>query len=431
MYDRYDEYRELLELSEESKVRKYIYLNATQSVEIEPLSEVEKVFINGAEHLFTDTNGSDVAVTSDEKGAFAQKQKRAMYAGFLNHQFENLVVLTGAGSSAGFGGSLMFDLWDAVEDELTKKTLRIFCGLVKYGDYQKDDTGRESTEFIKNLEKLLTCANAAKEYVVDENLNIAETIKLIEKTIRDKCTFLIPETAPHKLFLEKIAKRKVTSPRAKIFTLNYDTLFEQAGIKSGFTIIDGFSFSFPRIFNGRNFDYDIVQRDNNRVKGEDNFISKVFHLYKLHGSITWERKNDTNEYIQQSERPENPLMIYPKNSKYESSYEQPYFEMMSRFQQNLRKENVLLICIGFSFGDKHIVTAIQDALTQNSSFQLVVVNKEIDENGWLFDLAKKHSNVVLISELFSDFALHYPDLKTYNQEIHKPIVINHNGNSHE
>ena len=56
---------------------------------------------------------------------------------------------------------------------------------------------------------------------------------------------------------------------------------------ANFTIIDGFSFSLPRVFSGRNFDLDIVSRNNSRVKEEDNFIQKVFHLYKLHGSVDW------------------------------------------------------------------------------------------------------------------------------------------------
>lgn len=77
-------------------------------------------------------------------------------------------------------------------------------------------------------------------------------------------------------------------------------------------------------------------------------------------------------------------MIFPKDSKYESSYEQPYFEMMSRFQQNLRNENVLLVCIGFSFNDKHLVTAITEALEQNPSFQLIVVNRSIDQSSETF-----------------------------------------------
>ena len=220
------------------------------------------------------------------------------------------------------------------------------------------------------------------------------------------------------------------NPRIKLFTLNYDTLFEQAGKHANFTIIDGFSFSLPRVFSGRNFDLDIVSRNNSRVKEEDNFVPKVFHLYKLHGSVDWSKEENI---IYQRDDVEDALMIYPNQSKYESSYEQPYFEMMSRFQQVLRNENVLLICIGFSFGDKHIVTAIKEALEQNPSFQLIVVNKSIDiENENLkpfIDVAKEHSNVTFIAETFEEFAKNYPDLKSYSQEDSNKIIINLNNGS--
>ena len=110
-------------------------------------------------------------------------------------------------------------------------------------------------------------------------------------------------------------------------------------------------------------------------------------------------------------------MIYPKDSKYENSYEQPFFEMMSRFQQNIRKENVLLICIGFSFGDKHIVTAIKEAVTQNPSFRLLIVCrtiKETDAFKWFIDKASQQENVILIAEEFKDFAQNYPYSKIYS-----------------
>nr|WP_297334024.1 hypothetical protein [Flavobacterium sp.] len=129
--------------------------------------------------------------------------------------------------------------------------------------------------------------------------------------------------------------------------------------------------------------------------------------------------------MKQVEKTDNALMVYPKDSKYENSFEQPFFEMMSRFHQNLRKENVLLICIGFSFSDKHVVTAITEALSQNPSFQLVVVNKGIDTSAkfkWLYELSKTHSNIVLIDELFKDFAQFYPDLKSYSQEDKNTII---------
>jgi hypothetical protein len=405
----------------------YIYINGSSSVAIEKAADgesVEKVFIDGKLHKFEEGDTQD-------KKQYAEKTKRNKYQKFLSKQFENLVVLTGAGSSVGVGdnekkGRLLTQLWDDTKEKITEKKLNGFCELVRYSD--KNEEG----QYIKNLEKLLSVANAAKDFVEStEEINISDTIDEIQKLIKGKCELKLPEGAPHHTFLEKITRRKVTLPRAKIFTLNYDTLFEQAGRKGNFTIIDGFSFSFPRFFSGRNFDYDVVLRDKSRLKEEDNFINRVFHLYKPHGSVDWEK---TKEGIRQSDVVDKALMIYPKDSKYESSYEQPFFEMMSRFQQNLRKDNVLLICIGFSFNDKHIVTAIQEALEQNSGFQLMVVNKGIDTSEgvkWLYNLATKHSNIVLIDELFSDFSSNYPLLKSYSQDEYKKITVNLTDNDGE
>lgn len=54
------------------------------------------------------------------------------------------------------------------------------------------------------------------------------------------------------------------------------TLYLNKQAEKNFTIIDGFSFSHPRNFSGRNFDLDIVSRNSSRVKEEDNFVQKVF-----------------------------------------------------------------------------------------------------------------------------------------------------------
>lgn len=425
--------------------KKYIYINGKKSVEVEHGADdiVVDVCIDGVEHQFKEDNPN--------KLEYALATKRKKYSEFLNNQFENLIILTGAGSSVNIGkniiidevsterkGRLLAQLWDDVEAKLSQPILDKFCKLVRYEEKFKENEGDADFKYVKNLEKLLSLANIAKNYVVDVPeedkvaMSIEEIITDIEKIIKVNCSLKLPENAPHSLFIEKITKRKVTLPRVKIFTLNYDTLFEQAGRKKNFTIIDGFSFSHPRTFSGRNFDLDIVSRNSSRVKEEDNFVQKVFHLYKPHGSVDWTKEGYD---IIQKDEVANPLMIFPKDSKYESSYEQPFFEMMSRFQQNLRNENVLLICVGFSFSDKHIVTAIVEALEQNPGFQLMVVNKGIDTTSEtfkpIFEASKKHNNIVLIDELFEDFANNFPDLKSYNQEDTKKIILNLNTPNNE
>lgn len=265
----------------------------------------------------------------------------------------------------------------------------------------------------KDLEKLLSRANIAIDFVKEFDKKPIDINKLIsdaEIVIHENCKLILKQDAPHELFLNKVTNRKLKDPRVKIFTLNYDTLFEQAAIKGGFTVIDGFSFSSPRTLSGRNFDYDIIYRENSRIKEEESFVPKVFHLYKPHGSINWELSSST-EKIVINEDTKSPLMIFPKDSKYENSYEQPFFEMMSRFQQNLRKENVLLICIGFSFGDKHIVTAIKEAVAQNSSFRLLIINRTIRDNEvmkWFIERAKTQQNVIIAADEFKDFTQNYP-----------------------
>lgn len=396
---------------------KYLILNNNSSVAYDD-SDVDdvKVFIDGKEHDFKDSkeNRIDYAIAT----------KRNKYSQILNNQFENLLLLTGAGSSIGWGvsgkiGKSMADLWDDAEKLLTKKVFDKLLSTIGYNETWEDGS------IVKNLEKVLSMATPAIPYVPKEDIDIEDCVGKIKDFIKDACQLDLPTNSPHTLLLNKITKRKVTLPRFKLFTLNYDMLFEQAACKSNFVIIDGFSFSHPRTFSGRNYDYDIVSRNQSRVKEEDNFIQKVFHLYKLHGSVNWEKVTDK---IIQKDNPNHPLMIYPHQSKYESSYEQPYFEMMSRFQTSLRKENVLLITVGFSFGDKHIVTAIVEALEQNPSFQLMIINREIDENNEnikpFIEAAKKYSNISIVSETFEDFANNYPDLKSYNQDDTRQIVIN-------
>src|SRR5205823_14669885 len=114
----------------------------------------------------------------------------------------------------------------------------------------------------------------------------------------------------------KALTRPLNLKRVNIFTLNYDTLVEQAADAEGVVLIDGFVGTLKRIFRPECYDQDLyfpAETTEGRVHRHD----RVAHLYKLHGSITWirEEPNWDNPYgvIAGAEGPndEQTLLIYP------------------------------------------------------------------------------------------------------------------------
>ncbi|HVU97979.1 MAG TPA: SIR2 family protein [Puia sp.] len=404
--------------------RKYLFIHSARRVSVVKKEEqIEEVFINEAKPI----NAGDLRPPEE----IAHDQKRLYYKEFFKKQFKNFLVLSGAGSSIGIGegkgGMSMWNLWKHAEETIGKENFDALC---KYVDCATDKPNLESLlSLIEGHIKFSPKKNGNEAPKDKNNLpNLEEYKETILGIIRDRCSLAAPrdETKfPHVQFLRKITQRKATLPRIKIFTLNYDLLFEQAANIIGAVVLDGFSFTTPRIFSGRYFDYDIVQREKSRLKDEDNFISRLFHLYKLHGSLNWEKEKDANGNgvdgkIVMNINAAEPLMVYPRESKYENSYEQPFFEMVARFQQNLRLDDSVLVCIGYSFGDKHINAVITEALNQNPGFQLVIVNPGFDGDNEKFQMllkeAKGSERILMVDETFVDFTHYFPEIQTYYQE---------------
>lgn len=302
----------------------------------------------------------------------------------------------------------MKKLWEEIVNKCGKESIE---KLGKKINYKIDDITRA------NLEEFLSHASLYLLLYHDTDSEVKENVNKIKQIIISNCTIIMPEDAPHKEFLKRITARKLKHNRLKLFTTNYDMLFEQAANECGFTMIDGFTFTFPRVFNGNNYDYDIVIRKNSRITAQENYAGKVFHLYKLHGSLDWEKDEESGQ-IRKCDFANNkmPVMIFPSSIKYETSYEQPFFEMMSRFQTELRMDNALLIIIGYSFGDKHINSMIFEALELNHSLQLVIVDPYIDNFEEIIKRTERSANIMLIKCDFNELALNYPYSYAYSQE---------------
>jgi hypothetical protein len=299
----------------------------------------------------------------------------------------NLVVLTGLGTSLAVNDSLpkvtksaptMGALWDAVNSRdpaamnAAKEKARL----------RKDEEG--------NLEALLSRCKSAITFLgsdAGDGKALFDFVEEAEKIIRDACDF-VDDTTPlptHESFLQRIARRSPRKQRTKIFTTNYDLCFESAARRRRFLVVDGFSFSTPPEFDPIHFDYDIVRRS--RAEEGTDYVENVFHLYKLHGSINWE-SSPTSQQIRRVEKSEKPLIIYPRDSKYEEAFISPYLPLMSSFQSILRQPETALIIVGFGFRDKHLAEPITAALATNLSLRVLVVDP------FFFDSDDSYSAVV-------------------------------------
>ena len=377
---------------------KYLVYSNDYRLTVEGKEPVGGTFVAG--------EGTAPEVNSDDK------KKQYIRSFFNDNSFQHIALLTGAGSSVICGGKIRDGLWEAC-----KETIKTIGGYFAE-QYKKYEVSKDIEAFF---------SYAVQYDAINKEKGLPEAIAKLKAEIRQACTLQLTGCA-HEEILKKMVARKATLPRAEIFTTNYDTLFEQAAQKSGIIVIDGFSFSQPRTFSGRFFDLDIVERERTRVKAEENYVPNVIHIHKLHGSLDWVMDGDF--VIQRNLRDkEEPLIIYPSSDKYAESYDQPYFEMMARFQTFLRKKDCLLMVAGYGFADKHINSAIIEAVRQNPGFHLVIVDYGIevevekDHKARVIDMefyrkifAGIGSNVTIVQGSFDGFAADIPLNKAYRVE---------------
>lgn len=310
---------------------------------------------------------SDVDSKSDDVGlrAFADFARQILLS-------ENLLILCGLGSSLCVTSGdkrlapTMADLWSAAERLCGDR----FESLKAKVRYERPASGHD------DIELLMSQCQLSQRFAPDPD--IEKFVAAAEASIVEQCGFVRAETAlpTHEAFLRKVARRSTRLPRVKLFTTNYDLCFEHAAARSRFTVIDGFSHTQQEQFDGGYFTYDLVRRDRERDTPE--YIPNVFHLYKLHGSVDWQR--DGREIVK-ANKPAKPLIIYLGESKFQSSYDQPYLEMMSRFQMALREPNTALLVCGFGFNDQHVAEPILAAARSNVGLRIAVVDPAADSLG--------------------------------------------------
>lgn len=348
-----------------------------------------------------------------QDGNTSRDRLQALLAQWL--RMENVVLLTGAGCSLSRGGALMSqlenDVLNAVID-ICKDDSELTQSRALVERRQEDVASETATSFERWLSLLcsslflLASGNSPVETVTfRESLKVeaeelGRLIKLIGQVITLRCCLPLPSltVSPtgHHALIAKLLARDAALGRASLFTLNYDTLIEQALDDLSVQYSDGFVGTVTRRFDPSCYGLDTYYPGDvseGRVRRFDKFV----HLFKLHGSIHW-RQSKTGRLLQRVPRPtvtfaewqslnaadkiaaltllgfedDEVISILPTENKFVQTLGMPYAHLFRAFHQKLQAPQTFLAVVGYSFGDEHVNAVIDDALSNPSLVLLVV-----------------------------------------------------------
>jgi hypothetical protein len=282
---------------------------------------------------------------------------------------EHLLVLAGLGTSLSIDAPTaapdMAHLWERARDRAGNE---LWSNALEIAGWTDD--------FPNDIERLLSRCQMALSLRANDDID--GFVSTCEAEIVEACRFVQPDTQlpHHEAFLRRIARRPSRMPRAQVYTTNYDLAFENAASRTGFAVIDGFSHTAPQRFDTSYFDVDLAFRDRERSATAVEWMPNVLQLLKLHGSVDWEQ---TTDGVIRTTRPDRPLIVYPRDTKFEASYRQPFLEFMAKFQASLRRPDTAVLVVGSGWRDQHLTEPLLSAVRSNVRLSMLVVAPELVE----------------------------------------------------
>jgi len=217
----------------------------------------------------------------------------------------------------------------------------------------------------RNIEEILSSVRRKLEAILETDTiaglrraQLAELERIIQRTIASEVrpdSVRIPDSLPHKALGRWLRNIQRDTP-VEIFSLNYDTLVERGLESSWVPFFDGFVGAYQPFFSPGS----LVRAD--MLPGR-----RWARLWKLHGSVTWQKAGSGDEgRIVRGPELNTGEMILPSLRKYEESRKQPYVAMLDRLRMILsERDEMILVTAGYSYGDQHINEVIFEALDIN------------------------------------------------------------------
>jgi len=350
-----------------------------------------------------------------------QKQGRIRLQALISEwlRMENLVVLTGSGTSVSAGGKTMANLETAVFATIeampdlppsiapiieARKDAVIDAELL-----DEPTLGFEAwLSFIANALVVVESTDTPFSGVTwpatpaPSPADLKWFVDRLRMAIFAECALSLPDTAaaksagdiaPQLAFLSKLVARDSNLGRTHLFTLNYDTLFEQALELLGIQYFDGFTGRAAARFDPSVYGLDVYY-PGEVAEGRVRRFDKFLHFYKLHGSIHWFEQDGEmrarhpnlapfKSYTAKSPAEKAPLLvaladptlsvgILPTANKFAQTLTMPYAHLFRSFQVRLCIPQTFLLILGYGFGDDHVSRIIENALMNPSLVMLVI-----------------------------------------------------------
>ena len=365
--------------------------------------------------LTEDGNAGDLLLSLDQKQGRVRLQ--ALISEWL--RMENLVVLTGAGTSVSAGGKTMANLETAVFATIEAMPdlpasiapiIKARKDAVIAADLLDEPTlGFEAwLSFIANAFVVVESTDTPFSGVTwpatpaPSPADLKWFVDRLRMAIFAECALSLPDTAaaksasdiaPQLAFLSKLVARDSNLGRTHLFTLNYDTLFEQALELLGIQYFDGFTGRAAARFDPSVYGLDVYY-PGEVAEGRVRRFDKFLHFYKLHGSIHWFEQDGEmrarhpdlapfKSYAAKSSADKATSLatladhapsvgILPTANKFAQTLTMPYAHLFRSFQVRLGIPQTFLLVLGYGFGDDHVSRIIENALINPSLVMLVI-----------------------------------------------------------
>ena len=308
----------------------------------------------------------------------------------LKHLFEKTIFIFGAGASKDadcfLSKEMLSDLKKSILDSDEEQFSDIYDFIMQSLLYQHALKKPESKiSEITNIEDFVLVLQQMidREYIVPpplignwnnkitlweaQNKKIFKSfLKFIENHLINKWTQFDHNKA-HTLL---IPFRKLIQLYEKfdlrIFSLNYDTIFESFNKENEHNVDTGFS------------------REQWVGNFNDPESPAKLKLYKLHGSVDWYFDED-EEQVKQMNKADigktNPLIIFGSGPKMQSC--DPFLSLLGAFNECLKSANLFII-IGYSFQDRYINNILIQNLSSDVNKRMLVIDPSVPETKEVF-----------------------------------------------